>query len=106
MQATVSLRRFTGRKDRSPRVLSGQLGIVVRERGGRSVRVMSLSDKSATPPTLAELWEPCILSWVDHMVSLQGYEDNYGQWPVQVWQCELARPGAKSGAGYGVASIG
>ena len=91
MKAVVLLNRFTGHKDRRPRQLAGDLGITVRERGGRSVRVMSLSDKAVSPPTLAELWEPVVLSWTEHMMSWQGYEDNGGQWCVQVWQCELTR---------------
>lgn len=106
MRATVSLNRFTGHKDRAPRILVGELGITMRERGGRSVRVMSLCDKAAMPPALAELWEPTILSWVDHMLSLQGYEDNTGQWCVQVWHCELVRLEPHAGSsGYGVSSV-
>lgn len=91
MRATVLLNRFTGHKDRDPRLLEGVIGITVRERGGRSVRVMSLCDKTVMPPAIAELWEPLIMSWNDHMLTFQGYEDNAGQWCVQVWQCELER---------------
>ena len=106
MKATVLLNRFTGHKDRSPRQLTGELGISVRDRGGRSVRVMSLCNKRAMPPTLAELWEPAIMTWNDHMLTFQGYEDNAGQWCVQVWQCELVRPEAHLAAsGYGIASV-
>ena len=92
VKAIVSLSRIVGRKDRAPRVVQGEICVTVRERGGRSVRVMSLCDSSAERPGLAELWEPQIMSWNSNQVAFQGYEDNAGQWSVQTWVCELPRP--------------
>jgi hypothetical protein len=91
MQATVHLERINGIRDRSPRQLEGMIGVTVRERSGRTVRVMSLVDKTLERPTLAELWEPTVLSWSYHMLQFQGYEDNDGRWSVQTWKCELQR---------------
>ncbi len=91
MRAKVTLNRINGYKDRKPRLLVGEPGVTIRERSGRTVRTLSLFDKSAMPPTLAELWEPTILTWNDHMIEFQGYEDNEGKWTVQTWHCQIDR---------------
>jgi hypothetical protein len=84
--------RFCGRKDRKPRQLFGELGMVVREQGGRSIRVLQIASVGTPCPPLAELLEPVLMSWCYHAMEWQGYENNGGQWTLQRWHCEMERP--------------
>jgi hypothetical protein len=90
MHCQLKLLKICGRSDRDPRQLVGEIGLTVREAGGRSVRVAYLADAKQNPPLLAEMWEPQLLMWTAHRLDLQGYErGGGGQWTVQVWECDL-----------------
>jgi hypothetical protein len=92
MRGAVILLRICGRKDSRPRRLYGQLGMVMRELGGRSIRVLQVASVEAPSPPLAELMEPVLMVWCYDAMEWQGYENNYGQWTLQRWRCEMERP--------------
>jgi hypothetical protein len=92
MRGDVWLLRINGRKDAKPRQLSGELGMVVREQGGRTVRILQIADTTQAAPAMAELIEPQLMAWNYQAMEWQGYENNYGQWNLQRWRCEMERP--------------
>jgi hypothetical protein len=91
VKSSVKLTRFCGRADKNPRVIAGDLSVMTRVMNGRDIRIVTLTDASAPAPLLASLYEPQILHWITPNIRFSGWENNAGQWTVQVWECEIDR---------------